>query len=107
MYLIRLIKFKNSYLCKKLVIYLKQFFIIVVITCSPPPDLNLTLLPRFDLDPNRVLDLVLETWQNYTEKSDFFIELVKLFPKQEDTLCSMLGYTFAHYEVSTVFYPRY
>ena len=57
---------------------------------------------RFDLDPNRVLDLVLETWQNYIDQSKFYIELVKLFPKQEDTLCSMLGYSFAHYEVTEV-----
>ena len=55
--------------------------------------------PRFDLDPNRVLDLVLETWQNYLDKSEFFLQLVKLFPKQDDALCRMLGYSFAFYEV--------
>ena len=57
------------------------------------------IVSRFDLDPNRVLDLVLGTWQNYLDKSEFFLQLVKLFPKQDDALCRMLGYSFAFHEV--------
>ncbi|KAL5249382.1 hypothetical protein ACHWQZ_G018294 [Mnemiopsis leidyi] len=71
---------------------------------NPPSDPQtmidhlLKLIGRFDLDPNRVLDLVLETWQNYLDKSEFFLQLVKLFPKQDDALCRMLGYSFAFHE---------
>ena len=60
---------------------------------------NIPCFPRFDLDPNRVLDLILETWQNYPDKNEFFLDLVHLFPKQDDTLANMLGFNFAFYEV--------
>ena len=44
------------------------------------------------MDPNRVLDLILEAMQNRLEAHNFYTSLLKLFPFQSATLTELLGF---------------
>lgn len=46
----------------------------------------------FNLDPNRVLDLILEGMECRPEEHHFYTTLLKLFPCQSKTLTELLGF---------------
>ena len=46
----------------------------------------------FNLDPNRVLDIILESMECRPEEHHFYTSLLKLFPCQSTTLTELLGF---------------
>ena len=54
------------------------------------------MIGYFDLDPNRVLDLVLEAAEHQPE-NDAFVRLVPLF--KEEAVVQLLGFKFQQYQV--------
>uniref|UniRef100_UPI00193A5896 THO complex subunit 2-like n=1 Tax=Styela clava TaxID=7725 RepID=UPI00193A5896 len=59
-----------------------------------------SLIGCFNIDPNRVLDLILESFECHP-KSRVFVPLLEnyLVLCEKSTLCQMLGFKFAHYQV--------
>ena len=53
----------------------------------------------FDLDPNRVLDILLESFECRPSGQDFFIPVIKAFTNDSDRLCHILGFKFHFYQV--------
>lgn len=58
-----------------------------------------SLIGHFDLDPNRVFDIVLECYELQTENKAF-LELIPLFPKSHTS--HILGFKFQHYQRAEV-----
>jgi THO complex subunit 2 len=58
-----------------------------------------SLIGQFDLDPNRVFDIVLECFELQPENTTF-LELIPLFPKSHTT--HILGFKFQFYQRSEV-----
>lgn len=54
-------------------------------------------LGYFDLDPNRVFDIILDIFENYLEKSEAYLKLIRSF--SIPYLPHLLGFKFAHYAV--------
>ena len=54
---------------------------------------------RFHLDPNRVLDLILEAFEGHMDEKDFFIPLLKSYPCEKNTFVNILGFKFHSYQV--------
>lgn len=48
----------------------------------------------FNLDPNRVLDILLETFENRPEDDDLFIPLIKSYMSDRKVLCEVLGFKY-------------
>ena len=46
------------------------------------------------MDPNRVLDIILESFENSTEMYKTFIQLLKNYKSEEDTICQIIGFKF-------------
>lgn len=55
----------------------------------------------FNLDPNRVLDVILEVFECRPEHDDFFISLLESYMSmcEPQTLCHILGFKFKFYQV--------
>ena len=51
----------------------------------------------FDLDPNRVLDIILESFECRPEYCDFFIPLLSGYISDKATMCHILGHKFHFY----------
>lgn len=56
-----------------------------------------SLIGCFNLDPNRVLDIILEAFELRTELADIFMELLKSYTNDPKVLCEILGFKFSHY----------
>ncbi|KAJ1363788.1 hypothetical protein KIN20_023725 [Parelaphostrongylus tenuis] len=58
----------------------------------------LCLIGQFNLDPNRVTDIVLECFECCASQKNFYIALLKEIKANKDYLCTLLGfkYTFYH-----------
>ena len=54
---------------------------------------------RFNLDPNRVLDLILEAFEGHLDEKDFFIPLLESYPCETTTFVNILGFKFHGYQV--------
>ena len=56
----------------------------------------------FDLDPNRVLDIILEAFECHPDEHKFYIPLLRAYIIDKLTLCHILGFKI-HFmrEVST------
>lgn len=56
---------------------------------------------RFNLDPNKTLDVLLDSFECNIELEDFFLPLLKLYmEKCESTaLCHIMGFKFQFYKV--------
>lgn len=52
----------------------------------------------FNLDPNRVLDLILEAFECQLAHGEFFIELLKLYVPDKKTMHELLGFKFQFYQ---------
>ncbi len=48
----------------------------------------------FNLDPNRVLDIILESFENNPIMFKTFIHLLRNYKVENDTICQMLGFKF-------------
>ncbi|TRY91331.1 hypothetical protein DNTS_030138 [Danionella cerebrum] len=57
-----------------------------------------SLIGCFNLDPNRVLDIILEVYECRSEHDDFFIPLIKSYMCEHQTLCHMLGFKFKFHQ---------
>ncbi len=57
------------------------------------------LTGRFNLDPNRVLDLILEAFEGHLDEKDFFIPLLESYPCETTTFVNILGFKFHGYQV--------
>ena len=68
-------------------------------TTSPPEMLKLikSVIGYFNLDPNRVLDIILESFECQLEEHDFFVELLRLFTPDKQTMNELLGFKFQFY----------
>ena len=61
-------------------------------------------LGRFHLDPNRVVDIMLDAFEFNLEEEDFYITLLKEYSSNYDksTLCNILGFKYQFYKVRNV-----
>uniref|UniRef100_A0A673M191 THO complex subunit 2 n=1 Tax=Sinocyclocheilus rhinocerous TaxID=307959 RepID=A0A673M191_9TELE len=57
-----------------------------------------SLIGCFNLDPNRVLDIILEVYECRSEHDEFFIPLIKSYMCEHQTLCHMLGFKFKFHQ---------
>lgn len=53
-----------------------------------------SLIGCFNLDPNRVLDIILESFENCTDMYKTFIQLLRNYKSEEDTICQIIGFKF-------------
>lgn len=51
----------------------------------------------FYLDPNRVLDVILEAFESQLEQRDFFVQLLRLFTPDVETLNELLAFKIQFY----------
>lgn len=58
------------------------------------------LLGHFNLDPNRVLDVILDVFESMIEDTGFFLGLLKCYPADPQTFVHILGNKFHFYQVS-------
>lgn len=54
---------------------------------------------RFNLDPNRVLDVILEAFEGHLDEKDFFVPLLENYPCETSTFVNILGFKFHGYQV--------
>ena len=52
------------------------------------------LLGCFNLDPNRVLDIILESFENNPEMHQVYISLLKAYKSDGEIMCHILGFKF-------------
>ncbi|KAG7282682.1 hypothetical protein CRUP_017608 [Coryphaenoides rupestris] len=57
-----------------------------------------SLIGCFNLDPNRVLDIILEVYEGRSDQDHFFLSLIKSYMCEPLTLCHMLGFKFKFYQ---------
>ncbi|XP_056012472.1 THO complex subunit 2-like isoform X2 [Ostrea edulis] len=57
-----------------------------------------SLIGCFDLDPNRVLDILLESFECRPHLENFYVPLFKEYVTERKTLCNILGFKFHFYE---------
>ncbi len=57
-----------------------------------------SVIGYFNLDPNRVLDLILESFECQLNHHEFFVNLLKLYTPDQQTLNELLGFKFKFYE---------
>ncbi|XP_041750983.2 THO complex subunit 2 [Coregonus clupeaformis] len=53
-----------------------------------------SLIGCFNLDPNRVLDIILEVYECRSDQDEFFLPLIKSYMCEPLTLCHILGFKF-------------
>ena len=56
-----------------------------------------SIIGYFNLDPNRVLDIILESFECQLEQHGFFIELLREYTPDKETLNELLGFKFKFY----------
>uniref|UniRef100_A0A3P9JYT3 THO complex subunit 2 n=1 Tax=Oryzias latipes TaxID=8090 RepID=A0A3P9JYT3_ORYLA len=59
---------------------------------------NIKSLICFNLDPNRVLDIILEVYESRSDQDEFFLSLIKSYMCEPLTLCHILGFKFKFYQ---------
>ncbi|WAQ98685.1 LOW QUALITY PROTEIN: THOC2-like protein [Mya arenaria] len=57
-----------------------------------------SLIGCFNLDPNRVIDVLLESFENRPEVEDFYIPLIQSYVQDNETLCHCLGLKFQFFK---------
>lgn len=55
---------------------------------------------RFNLDPNRVLDVILEAFEGHLDEKEFFVPLLESYPCETSTFVNILGFKFHGYQVN-------
>lgn len=56
-----------------------------------------SLIGCFNLDPNRVLDIILESFEMRPEYHHLFIELLRSYMSNSDVICEILGYKYRYF----------
>lgn len=56
-----------------------------------------SLIGCFNLDPNRVLDILLESFETHPEQSKLFIPLLEAYTADGNIICEVLGYKYRHF----------
>lgn len=56
-----------------------------------------SLIGCFNLDPNRVLDIILESFETRPEQHHLFIELLKSYMTNGNIICEILGYKYRYF----------
>ncbi|XP_037040201.1 THO complex subunit 2 isoform X2 [Bradysia coprophila] len=59
-----------------------------------------SLIGCFNLDPNRVLDIILESFETRPEQNKLFIGLLKAYMPNGNIICEVLGYKYRHFSDS-------
>ncbi len=54
---------------------------------------------RFNLDPNRVLDVILEAFECHLDQHEFFLSLLHDYPCEKNTFVNVLGFKFHQFQV--------
>ena len=74
-------------------------------TTSPAEILEVikSIIGYFNLDPNRVLDIILESFECQLDQHDFFIELLREYTPDKQTLNELLGFKFKFYMTEVTF----
>ncbi|KAJ8298480.1 hypothetical protein KUTeg_025011 [Tegillarca granosa] len=57
-----------------------------------------SLIGCFDLDPNRVLDILLESFECRSDLHSFYVPLFREYVSDQKTLCNILGFRFHFYK---------
>ncbi|XP_063046121.1 THO complex subunit 2 [Engraulis encrasicolus] len=57
-----------------------------------------SLIGYFNLDPNRVLDIILQVYQCRSDQDEFFVSLIKSYMCEHQTLCHILGFKFKFHQ---------
>ncbi|XP_076148464.1 THO complex subunit 2 [Alosa pseudoharengus] len=57
-----------------------------------------SLIGCFNLDPNRVLDIILEVYECRSDQDEFFVALIKSYMCEHQTLCHILGFKFKFHQ---------
>ncbi|CAG2060894.1 unnamed protein product, partial [Timema podura] len=60
-----------------------------------------SLIGCFNLDPNRVLDVILESFECRPDQHQFFIPLLRSYMSDPKILCEVLGFKYCFYQTST------
>ena len=60
----------------------------------------------FNLDPNRVIDVLLESFEMRPELESYYVPLISSYIKDKVTLCHVLGFKFQFYKVRKVIFDR-
>ena len=56
-----------------------------------------SLIGYFNLDPNRVLDIILESFECQPKQHKFFVDLLAEYLPDKRTLCELLSFKFSFY----------
>lgn len=83
----------------KAITELNQDFSANNVTSKQLYDRLMALIGYFDIDPNRMLDLVLESFECNLSKSQVYIELLNLLNFHHLTLSQLIGFKFQQYQV--------
>ena len=78
-------------------------------TISPAEILEVikSIIGYFNLDPNRVLDIILESFECQLDQHDFFIELLREYTPDKQTLNDLLGFKFKFHMTEVCFMLLY
>lgn len=56
-----------------------------------------SLIGCFNLDPNRVLDIILESFETRPEQSKLFVALLQAYMPKGNIICEVLGYKYRYF----------
>lgn len=85
----------------KLITELNQDFNDESVTLQKTLEIIKSLIGCFNLDPNRVLDIVLESFETHPEHSKLFIPLLESYTADGNIICEVLGYKYRHFATAT------
>ena len=88
----------------KAITELNQNFTVTKLTAEQLYDRLMALIGYFDIDPNRMLDLVIESFENHVEHSKIYVSLLHLLHFDKITLCQLIGFKFQQYQVNKSLY---
>ena len=57
-----------------------------------------SIIGYFNLDPNRVLDIILESFECQLDQHHFFVDLLRDYTPDQKTLNELLGFKFKFYQ---------
>ncbi|XP_030383564.1 THO complex subunit 2 [Scaptodrosophila lebanonensis] len=63
-------------------------------------DIIKSLIGCFNLDPNRVLDIIIESFETRPDRWQLFIPLLRSYMPAGAIICEVLGYKFCHFKAS-------
>ncbi len=84
----------------KTITELNQNFSITKLTSEQLYDRLMALIGYFDIDPNRMLDLVIESFEYHLEYTKIYVDLLHLLHFDQITLCQLIGFKFQQYQVN-------